>query len=146
MTATTIHVEAGLDRLAAVRGHVRSAARALGADEAAVADLVQAVDEWVTNVTVHGYRGAAGPIDVDVERDGLEIKVRIRDAAPVFDPATAPPFDPDMPLERRPFGKMGIALIRGLCTTFDHRALPEGGNEVTICRPARTVDRKGGAA
>ncbi len=27
---------------------------------------------------------------------------------------------------------MGIALIRDLCATFDHRALPDGGNEVTI--------------
>jgi serine/threonine-protein kinase RsbW len=146
VTPTSIHVEAALERLADVRAHVRAAARELGADEPAVADLVQAVDEWVTNVTVHGYRGAAGPIDVEVERNGVEIKVRIRDAAPVFDPATAPTFDPTVPLEQRPFGKMGIALIRGLCTTFDHRALPDGGNEVTICRPAETVDRKGGAA
>jgi anti-sigma regulatory factor (Ser/Thr protein kinase) len=135
----TLHVKSSLEVLAEVRAHIRLVARRLGADEPAVRGLVQAVDEWVTNVTVHGYRGAPGPVDIDVLRDGSDVRVRICDAAPVFDPATSPAFDPAVPLERRPFGGMGIALIRHLCTTFDHRALPAGGNEVIITRPALTA-------
>jgi serine/threonine-protein kinase RsbW len=134
----TLHVESSLEVLAEVRAHIRLVARRLGADEPAVRGLVQAVDEWVTNVTVHGYRGTPGPVDIDVLRDGPDVQVRIRDAAPVFDPATSPALDPAVPLERRPLGGMGIALIRDLCTTFDHRALPAGGNEVIITRPAVT--------
>ena len=141
MIAPAMHIEAGLGRLADVRAHVRSTARTLGADERAVQDLVQAVDEWVTNVVVHGYRGEGGPVDLQVERDGPYVMVTIRDEAPVFDPATAPAFDPDLPLEERPFGKMGIALIRGLCTKFDHKERPGGGNEVLICRTAATKPR-----
>jgi serine/threonine-protein kinase RsbW len=142
--AESLHVEASLEVLADVRAHIRSVTRRLGADTAAVSGLVQAVDEWVTNVTTHGYRGASGPVDIDVWRAGPDIRVRVRDQAPVFDPATAPAFDPTVPLERRPYGGMGIALIRALCATFDHRAPADGGNEVTIGRPAETARREGG--
>lgn len=143
MTATDLHVEASLDELAGIRAHIRSAAETFGVDPAAVGGLVQAVDEWVTNVIVHGYQGAAGQVHIHVQRDGNDIVIRIRDSAPVFDPATAPAFDPDLPLERRPLGGLGIALIRELCTVFDHRALPDGGNEVTLRRPTAAAGRKG---
>ena len=75
--------------------------------------------------------------------DGEDVVVRVRDTAPVFDPATAPAFDADLPLEQRPLGHMGLALIRELCTAFDHRALPDGGNEVTFRRPTAAAARKG---
>ena len=144
--AETLHVEASLEVLAQVRAHVRAAVRRLGADDAAVSGVVQAVDEWVTNVTVHGYAGVPGPVDIEVWRDGSDIIVRVCDRAPVFDPATAPAFDSTVPLERRPFGGMGIALIRELSAAFDHRALPDGGNEVTITRSVHTARREGGTA
>lgn len=143
----TIRIEADLGRLRDVRSFVRNVAPALGADEAAVRDLVQAVDEWVTNVVVHGYRGAAGPIEVELLRSGDEIVARVRDAAPAFDPATAPAFDPSQPLERRPAGKMGIHLIRELCDRFEHRVPAGGGNENAIVRSTRTApSRTGGSA
>jgi serine/threonine-protein kinase RsbW len=131
----TLVIDADLTRLAEVRQFVRDTAPGLGADETMVADLVQAVDEWVTNVIVHGYRGERGPIEVELERSRFEIEVRIRDAAPAFDPGTAPPFDKTLPLERRPVGKMGIHLIRELSDRFERQA-PEGaeGNVVTICK------------
>ena len=59
VTADSLHVEASLEVLAQVRAHIRSVVRRLGADGAAVSGLVQAVDEWLTNVTVHGYDGVA---------------------------------------------------------------------------------------
>jgi serine/threonine-protein kinase RsbW len=133
----TLRLHTDLGRLAEVRAFVRQAARGRGADETLVADLVQAVDEWVTNIVVHGYRGAGGPVEVVVERSGDAIEASIRDEAPAFDPATAPAFDPDLPLERRRFGGMGIHLIRDLAERFEHRDLLGGGNEVTIRVAAR---------
>jgi serine/threonine-protein kinase RsbW len=103
---------------------------------------VQSVDEWVTNVVVHGYDGVSGPVDVEVRGDGADVVVVVRDAAPVFDPATAPAFDRDLPLTERRFGGMGIALIRDLCATFEHQALPAGGNQVTFRRPASSADHE----
>ena len=144
---TALRIEAGLDRLEDVRRFVRETAPGLGADEPAVQDLVQAVDEWVTNVIVHGYRGEGGPIEVELLRSGDEIVARVRDAAPAFDPATAPAFDPDLPLERRPVGKMGIHLIRELCDRFEHRVPVGGGNETAMIRATRTApSRTGGNA
>ena len=140
----SLRVTASLEVLAQVRAHVRSAAGGLGADGRTVSALTQCVDEWVTNVVVHGYRGAPGPVEVAVRREGGDIVIQVRDAAPVFDPATAPLFDRDLPLGERPFGGMGIALIKDLCAAFDHRALPHVGNEITLRRPALTPEHDGG--
>jgi anti-sigma regulatory factor (Ser/Thr protein kinase) len=103
------------------------------------------VDEWVTNVVVHGYRGAHGPVEVEVGRDGSSIVVRVRDRAPVFDPADAPGFDPSVPLERRRLGGMGIHLMRELMDSVEHRPLPGSGNEVTMRRGGASA-RSGGNA
>ena len=75
--------------LQSVRAFVQEHARRAGLDEEQVDDLVQAVDEMTTNVLVHGYRKQPGPLEVDVERDGDAIVVRIRDEAPPFDPRVA---------------------------------------------------------
>ncbi|MEW6224250.1 MAG: ATP-binding protein [Chloroflexota bacterium] len=118
--------------LASVRAFVRRSAAALGAGETLAGEIVQAVDEWVTNVALHGYRGGGGPVEVELSRDEAGIVVRIRDHAPVFDPADAPPFDPSVPLERRRPGGMGIHLILEITDRFTHRTIPGGGNEVTM--------------
>ena len=129
--------------LAGVREFVRRSAAALGAGETLAGEIVQAVDEWVTNVALHGYRGAGGPVEVELARDEAGIVVRIRDHAPVFDPAAAPPFDPSVPLERRRPGGMGIHLILEITDRFTHRPIPGGGNEVTM---HLAIDRPGAAA
>jgi anti-sigma regulatory factor (Ser/Thr protein kinase) len=135
-------VSASLDVLAEVRAFVRSALGELGADRRATSALVQAVDEWVTNVVVHGYGDATGPVWVTARREDGDVVVVVRDEAPAYDPATAPAFDRDLPLDRRPFGGMGMALIKDLCAQFEHRTLsgppPGVGNEVTMRRPALT--------
>lgn len=142
MDETRLRVTASLDVLAEVRAFVRTAVGGLGADKRTVAALVQCVDEWVTNVVVHGYSGTPGPVTVTARREGADVVVVVGDEAPAYDPATAPPFDPDVPLELRPFGGMGIALIKDLCGSFEHRssagALPGTGNEVTMRRQALT--------
>ena len=139
----TLRLQADLGRLAEVRRFVREVAPAVGADDRTVIDLVQAVDEWVTNVVVHGYRGSPGPVDVELERDAASIIVRVSDLAPVFDPGVAPRFDPSVPLERRRLGGMGIYLMRDLMDSIEHRPLPGGGNEVTMRRHCRTRARRG---
>ena len=147
-TTSSLRVPASLDVLSQVRAFVRSGATGLGADRQTVIALVQCVDEWVTNVVVHGYAGTPGPVEVTVRRDGADVVVEVRDQAPAYDPASAPVFDRDVPLEQRPFGGMGIALIKDLCTAFQHRVLsgtpPHVGNAVTLRRPALTAPTDGG--
>ncbi len=136
----TLRLEVDLAHLAEVRAFVRAGAAAMGADARAVGDTVLVVDEWVTNVVRHGYRGGHGPLEVELDQEGSEIVVRVRDGAPAFDPATAPPFDPATPLRVRRPGGMGIHLMYDLMGSVEHRPLPGGGNEVTMRRVGRSMD------
>jgi serine/threonine-protein kinase RsbW len=136
----TLRLEVDLGELAEVRAFVRSGAMALGADDRAVGDIVLAVDEWVTNVVRHGYRGGHGPLEVALGQEGSTIVVRVRDRAPVFDPATAPPFDPSTPLRARRPGGMGIHLMYDLMSSVEHRPRSGGGNELTLRRGGRSLE------
>lgn len=144
-SGATLRLDIDLEHLAQVRAFVREVTAELGADEEAVCDLVQAVDEWVTNVVRHGYRGSRGPVEIEIDRDGAEIVVRALDRAPVFDPADAPPFDPLVPLHRRRPGGMGIHLMHDLMSSIGHRRRAGGGNEVTLRRVRRSVNAGGNA-
>lgn len=127
----TIPGEVG--RLAEVRAFVREAARGrLGSR--VIEDLVCAVDEAVTNVIVHGYHGASGPVQIDVGGDTETLEIRIADRAEPFDPTMAPEPDLSLPLERRPLGKMGVHLMREFADELRYAPRRGGGNEVTLVK------------
>lgn len=125
--------------LQSVRAFVQEHARCAGLDEEQVDDLIQAVDEIATNVLVHGYRQQPGPLEVDVERDGDAVVVRIRDEAPPFDPRSHPVPDLDRPLAARAPGGFGIHLTRGAVDGMHHRARDDrpAGNELTLVKRGR---------
>jgi serine/threonine-protein kinase RsbW len=127
-------VDAAVERLAAVRAFVRSAATAFGASEDALVDLVQAVDEAATNVIVHGYAGQPGAIDLSIEQRGSDIVVTLADACPPFDPTAVPEPDLSVPPEDRRPGGMGVHLIRIATDGFDHRSRGSWGNVLTLVR------------
>lgn len=123
--------------MAQVRALVRAAAEAAGEDGPAAScrdDLVQAVDEAVTNVIRHGYAGAPGWVEVQVERDGDRFVVTVTDEAPVFDPLAVPAPDLSVPPEQRRPGGMGVHLMREAMDTIEHRPRPEGGNILRMTR------------
>ena len=116
----------------------------LGADPTSVADMVQAVDESVTNIIKHGYRGRDGVVEVEVGRTGSLLVVRLRDNAPPFDPTRVPSPDLDVPLERRPLGGMGVYLTRELTDQVHHGSAPGWHNELTLMKrsqPDSTAER-----
>jgi serine/threonine-protein kinase RsbW len=130
--SAVVEVPAELGRLAEVRAFIRREARGCGATDEAIDDLVQAVDELVTNVIEHGYHLRPGTIEVEVEEIDDACVVRIRDEAPPFDPTSHPTPRTDLPLEDRPLGGMGVHLARTLTDGMRHRMLPGGGNELTL--------------
>jgi serine/threonine-protein kinase RsbW len=129
-----LRVPAELERLADVRAAVREVARACSAPVTCMDDLVQAVDEAVTNVIVHGYRGEPGTIDLTAELVGDDIVVTIEDRAPAFDPTAIPAPDLTIPPHRRRPGGMGIHLMRLAMDSVEHRPRPGGGNILTLTR------------
>ena len=135
--AIRIPAEAG--HLAEVRAFVRDASVAFGASPVVTDDLVQAADEAVCNVIVHGY----GRSPASRERDEIEvaaelvegsIEIRILDRGPAFDPTAAPAPDLTVPPRERKPGGMGIHLVRAGTDAVHHRARPDGGNELRLVR------------
>ena len=137
----TLRVAADISNLEQIRRFVRVAAASAGAEASTAWDVVQAVDESATNVIVHGYRGAAGRLEVTVGVEGDQIVVRLVDDAPLFDPTSVPTPDLDLPLDRRPLGGMGVHLARELMDEVRHREPEAGGNELTLIKRITTGER-----
>lgn len=133
MTAS-YHCSADLANLSAVRCFVRDYAAQVCPNEYFLYDLMLAVDEVVTNIILHGYRGAPGEIDIDIWHQAGDVTVLIRDTAPRFDPRTAPPPDTSLPLEQRQPGGLGIALVRSLTDRMIYAPVATGGNELTLIK------------
>lgn len=137
----TLRIPAESGHLAEVRAFVREACEGFGASALVIDDLVQAADEAVCNVILHGSGGSAGKgdgseIEIDAELVRGSVEIRILDRGPVFDPTTATTAAPDLsvpPRARKP-GGMGIHLVRAGTDAVHHRARPDGGNELRLVR------------
>ena len=133
-SAGTLRIPSEAGHLAEVRAFVREASTSFGAPAAVTDDLVQAVDEAVCNVIVHGYEGGPGEIEIGAQLADGAIEISILDRGPAFDPTAAA--EPDLsvpPLARKP-GGMGIHLVRAGTDAVHHRVRPEGGNELRLVR------------
>lgn len=129
-----LQIFAEVTKLASVRQYVAAQATALGAPAQAVDDLVLAVDEWLTNVIVHGYAGRGGQVEIEVRPAPEAVCVCVRDMAPPFDPTQLPDPDINLPLEQRPIGGLGAYLMRQLVDAISHQVTPQGGNELTLTK------------
>ena len=129
-----LRVAAELHNLETMRRFVEESALALYVDHDAAFDLAQAVDECVTNIIEHGYRGQSGSIEIEIELDGGMLMIALRDHAPGFDPTRVPPPDLTLPLEKREPGGLGVYLARLMVDEMRYRALPDGGNELTLIK------------
>ncbi|HET7091176.1 MAG TPA: ATP-binding protein [Anaerolineae bacterium] len=123
---------AKLSMLVEIRRYVEDTAAGFGANDSALLDVVQAVDESAANIIMHGYRGGPGTIDVEIRRERDSLTVCLRDRAPLFDPTRVPAPDLRLPLDQRPLGGMGIYLTRKFVDELAYRVTPEGGNELTL--------------
>jgi serine/threonine-protein kinase RsbW len=131
-----LRLESNVDQLENVRAFVRETATQLGASRRSVEDLVQAVDEASCNIMLHGYGGASGPIELDVERRGDAISIRLLDRARPYDPTAGPKPDPAAPPRKARKGGMGVGvhLVRTVMDEVHHAVRPDGGNELTLVR------------
>jgi len=132
----SLRVAADVGQLAAIRAFVEQHSRALGIDPFEIYDLVLAVNEVATNIVVHGYRGQAGTIEIEMQQRGNALEIRLRDQAPLFDPTRHPAPDLTLPLHKRPLGGMGVHVTRELMDELRYRVTPEGGNELTLVKRA----------
>jgi len=133
-TKSSLHIEAKVKNLAEIRCFVQETASALGLDPVMIPNVVLAVDEAVSNIIAHGYRGQEGPVEIEVSREGNALVIRVRDEAPPFDCTIVPSPDVTLPLEQRIPGGLGIYLIRQIMDEMTHCVTPQGGNELTLVK------------
>ncbi len=118
--------------MADIRLFVQHAATELGVNSDAVGELVLAVNEAVINILIHGYQNMPGGVIIELARKGSNLKVRLSDNAPAFDPTLVPSPDLNLPLEQRPAGGMGVHMMRSFVDELSYRLTPEGQNELVM--------------
>jgi serine/threonine-protein kinase RsbW len=129
-----LSVKASLDNLQKVRQYIDQAGANLGVNEEAMGDLRLVIDEAVTNVIIHGYGDDDGVVEIHMEAEGDAVVIRIRDHAETFDPSDVNAPQLDTALKDRPFGGMGIFLIRKMTDEAEFLPLPGGGNEIRLVK------------
>ena len=91
-----------------------------------------AVEEIVTNIITHGYRGEPNEsISIDLDLAPEELMILIEDTAPAYNPLLAPRPDVESPLAERKPGGLGVYLSRQLMDGLEYRRL-DGKNQLTI--------------
>ena len=87
-----LKIDSALENLEQVRRFIDRAANELDVSPETVSDIRLAVDEAVTNIIVHGYKGREdGEIVLSVARRQDGIQVSLVDSAPLVDPTTIVP-------------------------------------------------------
>ncbi|MFB0535843.1 MAG: ATP-binding protein [Anaerolineae bacterium] len=129
-----LRIAADLKNLATIRRFVEGAAKSGDGNPQAITDMLIAMNEAATNIIVHGYQGQPGIIEVEVAYDKDALVVCLRDQAPTFDPTSAPVPDVTLSLEQRPFGGMGIHMMRQLSDELTYRTTPDGRNELVLTK------------
>ncbi len=135
MTQATLSIVADLKHLAQIRQFIQQQAKSFGADSDAVFSMIMAVNEMVTNIIIHGYSSQPGPIEIEVRlAEDHSLVVHLCDQAAPFDPTVVPDPELNLPLDRRPLGRVGIYLTRRMVDQMTYRLKPGGGNELTLLK------------
>lgn len=93
------------------------------------------LEELALNVMTHGRAGGARNLDVIVNSAPDAITIELADDGPRFDPLEeAPEFDPDLPIEERRIGGVGVHLVRTLVDDASYR-FEDGKNRLTLVVP-----------
>jgi len=120
--------------LGQIRRYVRETTVACGCAPAALDELIVAVNEAVANIIRHGYQNEPGRIKVSIVCAEELIKVLLLDDGPAFDPTTLSSPDTTLPLAQRPFGGLGVHMMRDFCDELNYRSDPRGRNELTLIK------------
>lgn len=121
-----------LDDLAGIRQYIRRTALAAGCGAALLDELVLAVNEALANIVKHGYQDQPGNIELLVTYRPEGLTVTLRDSGPPFDPTLASGADTSLPLAQRPFGGLGIHMMRDFCDELNYRRDSQDRNELTL--------------
>ena len=132
-----LELRATLDDLARASESVRGFCEARGVPADALHDVLLSLDEVVSNIVTHGYRGdASGRITVRLALESDHVRLEIRDEAAPFDPLGAAPPDFQVSADARPPGGLGVYLARALTDSMEYERAG-GENRLRLTRALR---------
>ncbi len=123
-----------LGDLSQVRQYVRETAVSYCGASAAIDELVTAMNEAVSNIVRHGYKNEPGNIKVTIGCSGDVVQVILLDNGLHFDPTQVARPDTTLPLAERPFGGLGVHMMREFCDELIYRRTENDGNELTLLK------------
>jgi serine/threonine-protein kinase RsbW len=127
--------------LGLVRDVARHAARLGGFEPVLCDEIGLAVDECVTNVIKHAYRGAGDRrVELRLEHRGPELSVEVLDAGATVDPKAVPQVNLERYAAERRRGGLGVYLMGRIMdsVTFERTA------RRNVCRLAKRKTRTSG--
>jgi serine/threonine-protein kinase RsbW len=104
-----------------------------GTDPEAVADIIVALNEAAVNIVRHGYQ-QPGWVEIGLYREGRSLRIELRDDAPLFNPTSVPAPDITVPLAQRPFGGMGIHMMREFVDELIYEVTGNGRNQLSLIK------------
>ncbi|MBK8906135.1 MAG: ATP-binding protein [Anaerolineaceae bacterium] len=113
-----------------------------GGDPNAVGEVIVAINEGLVNVIRHGYQGQPGQVELLLWRQGHTLRTEVCDDAPLFDPTSVPTPDITMPLDLRPFGGMGVHMMREFVDELHYRVTEDGRNQLILIKHHTFPDTK----
>jgi serine/threonine-protein kinase RsbW len=131
----SLTIPADIRKLPTLLEGISSLMQRHGFSDEEILDAELAVDEAVTNVIEHGYRGEGGSIDLIVSVSSDEVEIRLEDTAPPFDPTHSAPAITEGDLDERQAGGLGVHLIREVMDALSYERI--SGKNVLIMKRLR---------
>lgn len=128
-------VKSDVNELGAIAEFVERAANACGLNDDQLYDVQMAVDEAVTNVIEHAYRGkSGGDIHIECAKRGGDFVVTIRDHGTRFDPKKVAHPKTRAGLSERNIGGLGLFFMQKLMDKVEFEFSTERGNLLTMVK------------
>ncbi len=119
-----------------VLAFVEEACAAGGVNPELVFDLQLAIEEACSNVIEHAYRGKRGLFRLTFTIKNSDVIVVLHDQGQPFDPKAVSKPDPNLPLEKRPIGGLGLHLIYQLMDEVRFTFGADGNTLILVKRNA----------
>jgi anti-sigma regulatory factor (Ser/Thr protein kinase) len=105
--------------ISAMIGQAADFLRQAGVDARTAHHVALALDELLTNVTMHGGGQAPASVRITIHPD--RVQAEIVDSGIIFDPRQSPDPDLAVDLAERPIGGLGLLLVRRLTSGLDYQ-------------------------
>jgi anti-sigma regulatory factor (Ser/Thr protein kinase) len=125
-------VPADAKYLPEIRNFSSEYAQRMGLSRAEVNSIKLAIDEICSNIVLYAYRGMKrGDIQIEIQKRGEYVVVRIIDSGMAFDYSTVKVPDLEQYIEEGRRGGLGLQLVRKLTDRFHHERI-DGMNIITL--------------